>query len=181
MKHYLQQYFSQNKKHGSKDRKQISHLCYSYYRMGHALKELPVEEKLKVAIENPSVVFSWKHLLSEGIDANAFEQSFLQQPDLFIRIRPGYKKKVLQKLEDNNISYQQLSSTCLAFPNTTKIDTILDIDNEAVIQDYSSQRVGEFIPSNSTSLWDCCAASGGKSIMAYDVLKNIELTVSGRK
>lgn len=185
LKHYLQQYFSQHKKHGSKDRKQISHLCYSYYRLGHALKELSVEERLEAAINAPTVVFPWKDLLSEGIDAEAFEQSFLQQPDLFIRIRPGHEKKVLQKLDDNNIPYRQVSSTCLAFPNTTKLDTILDIDKEAVIQDYSSQRVGEFLPfniKNSTfniiSLWDCCAASGGKAIMAYDLLHNIDLTVS---
>lgn len=200
LKHYLQQYFSQHKKHGSRDRKQISHLCYSYFRLGHALKEFPVEERLKAAIDAPVVVFPWKHLLSEGIDADAFEQSFLQQPDLFIRIRPGNEQKVLQKLNDNNIAYQQLSPNCLAFPNTTKIDDILAIDQEAVIQDYSSQRVGEFFPSakglpasktqssNSDGvdfqpvplpvIWDCCAASGGKSIMACDLLKNIELTVS---
>ena len=54
LRHYLQQYFSQHKKHGSKDRKQIAHLCYSYYRLGYALKELPVEERLKAAIHSPS-------------------------------------------------------------------------------------------------------------------------------
>lgn len=194
LKHYLQQYFSQNKKHGSKDRKQISHLCYSYYRLGYALKDLSVEERLEAAIHSPTIIFPWKHLLSEGIDEAVFEQSFLQQPDLFVRIRPGYEKSVVQKLDDNNITYQRLSSTCIALPNTTKIDTILAIDKEAVIQDYSSQRVGEFLslppykgqPSEAKVgngarggfVWDCCAASGGKSIMAYDLLKDIELTVS---
>lgn len=32
--HYLRQYFAANKKHGSKDRKNISHLCYCWYRLG---------------------------------------------------------------------------------------------------------------------------------------------------
>ncbi|MEK7199745.1 MAG: hypothetical protein AAB212_07495 [Bacteroidota bacterium] len=48
--HFLKQYFSQHKKHGSKDRKWISHLCYNYYRLGHALKELAIEERLRIAL-----------------------------------------------------------------------------------------------------------------------------------
>ncbi len=28
------------------------------------------------------------------------------------------------------------------------------------------------------NIWDCCAGSGGKSILAYDTIPNIELTVS---
>ena len=47
---YLKQYFAQHKKHGSKDRKQITHLCYCYYRLGHALKELPVDTRLYIAL-----------------------------------------------------------------------------------------------------------------------------------
>ncbi|HEY2727132.1 MAG TPA: methyltransferase domain-containing protein, partial [Parafilimonas sp.] len=54
-----------------------------------------------------------------------------------------------------------------------------------VIQDYSSQRIKEFLeivkletPDSKISVWDCCAGSGGKSILAYDVLQNINLTVS---
>ena len=27
-------------------------------------------------------------------------------------------------------------------------------------------------------MWDCCAASGGKSILAFDLMRNIELTVT---
>src|SRR3954454_18329807 len=47
---YLKQYFALHKKHGSKDRKQITHLCYFYYRLGHALKNLPVETRLYIAL-----------------------------------------------------------------------------------------------------------------------------------
>ena len=220
--HFLKQYFSQHKKHGSKDRKLITHLCYTYFRIGHALKEHATEDRLKVALFicsesvgewqvlftkewianwdtelqkrisfiqsvylsfSVSTVFPGLDELSEGIDPDQFVISLFIQPDLFLRIRPGKEKIVLQKLLEEQIPFQQITETCLAFPNASKMDTVLDIDNEVVVQDYSSQRVAEFLSSvvsreSSVSVWDCCAASGGKSLLAFDVFGNIELTVS---
>src|SRR5688572_7528976 len=45
---FLKKYFSANKKHGSKDRKQIGHLCYCYFRLGKAVsnKEDQLEEDI---------------------------------------------------------------------------------------------------------------------------------------
>jgi 16S rRNA (cytosine967-C5)-methyltransferase len=55
---YLKKYFSANKKHGSKDRKQITSLCYHYFRLGFGVKnEMSIEEKLFLAtflLENKS-------------------------------------------------------------------------------------------------------------------------------
>ena len=221
--HFLKQYFSQHKKHGSKDRKYISHLCYNYYRLGHALKDRSEEERLRVALflcndtagewqllyeanwmEHWSTdlkvriqfvadsypafsvndIFPWTDELSEGIDQEHFILSHFTQPDLFLRIRPGREKGVLQKLNEQQIAYKQITPDCLALPNSSKIDSILEIDKEVVVQDYSSQRIKDILqlqtPNSKlqTKLWDCCAASGGKSILAFDLLKNIELTVS---
>ncbi len=225
---FLKNHFSQNKKYGSKDRKHISHLCYCYYRSGHALKSLPVEQSIRIALFlcqheqgewaalfeqdwldkwmpvlqqridfiktiepafTTTAIFPWADELSSGIDATAFAVSHLIQPDLFLRIRPGQEAPVVKKLTAASISFQQLSATCLALANASKIDTVIDIDKEAMIQDYSSQRIADFlqltmhhVPAQSTgsplTIWDCCAASGGKSILAKDVLKNILLTVS---
>jgi 16S rRNA (cytosine967-C5)-methyltransferase len=58
-----------------------------------------------------------------------------------------------------------------------------------VIQDYSSQRTGEFLKSaiqnlipmtigTEIKLWDCCAGSGGKSLLLHDIHRNVDLTVS---
>ncbi len=221
--YFLKQYFAQHKKHGSKDRKWISHLCYNYYRLGHALKEIGVEERLRVAlflcndaigewailfegnwIENwgtdlksridfvagiyPSFsmdeIFPWTDELSEGINKQDFVLSHFVQPDLFLRIRPGKEKIVLHKLNKSSIAYKQMEPALLVLPNASKIDAILEIDKEVVVQDYSSQRIKAFLkrPTPTTQfptrIWDCCAASGGKSVLAYDTLENIELTVS---
>ena len=50
LSHFLKKYFSENKKHGSKDRKFITHACYNYFRPGFALKHINIEERLKIAI-----------------------------------------------------------------------------------------------------------------------------------
>lgn len=218
--HYLKAYFAQEKKHGAKDRKYISHLCYSYYRLGHALKELTVKERLKIAlffaekapgywsglykpdwiknwnaeleqrvafIEQLYPVFSiqhiypWKEEISAGIDIRALSLGEFTQPDLFIRVRPGFEKIVRSKLTEAEISFQELSDATLALPNGTKLDTVLDIDKEVVIQDLNSQRVKLLLPAKLPShvrIWDCCAASGGKSILVHDHLQQVSLTVS---
>ena len=240
---FLKSFFAADKKYGSKDRKQISHLCYCYYRTGkmfygntwpgddavqaHILAglflcssqpdemlqqlrpawnesvHLSVEEKCEIINKSDSIlnnlsltnhhsqpithyspllVFPWKSALSEGIDHSLFCRSFFTQPDLFIRIRPGYKIIVQQKLDARKIPYRFINEDCIAFSNTTKLDAVIEADREVVVQDYSSQQVAGFLKplqsDQQLSIWDCCAASGGKSILAKDTLKNIQLTVS---
>ncbi|XVJ65137.1 MAG: Fmu (Sun) domain-containing protein [Lacibacter sp.] len=146
---------------------------------------LPINEKLQLLRLNATDLFPFVDELSEGIDTDAFCKSHFTQPDLFLRIRPGYKETVLQKLTDAGIGFELKSAACIAVPTTTKVAEILLLNKEAVVQDYNSQMVGDLLfPLNSQgrnypwSVWDCCAASGGKSIMAKDILDQVELTVS---
>ena len=233
---FLRSFFAADKKYGSKDRKQISHLCYCYYRTGKVsphgtpadadalqarilaglflcssqpdemLRQLrpawnenvylSIEEKCAIIngsdhpVKDPALiyryallaVFPWKEALSEGMDHAGFCRSFFIQPDLFLRVRPGFTAMVKQKIDAAGIPYRLIHENCIAIDNAAKIDTVIERDKEAVIQDYSSQQVSEFLKplqrDKALRVWDCCAASGGKSILARDILKNIELTVS---
>lgn len=218
---YLKKYFSNHKKHGSRDRKQITSLCYNYFRVGMAVspsidifeklllaiflignKSSPLLEKLKpewnehihldisLKIEMVKDIFSLQKIfpfpdeISKQINYEDFCFAFLIQPKLFIRIRPGYKNTVLDKLKSANISFEKITETCLAFSNNEKVSEVINVDKEAVIQDYNSQQTLNLFTSHikhqtsSISFWDCCAASGGKSILAFDLLKNLKLTVS---
>lgn len=216
---FLKKYFNAHKKYGGKDRKQIAALCYNFYRLGKAAPQLPVEEKIIVAvflcenksneflhfhkpewnaiIEKPVAekmqvacitgedIFPWAEALSDAVDAERFRYSFLQQPDLFLRIRPGRKDTVIKKLQQAGITFEMPGAYAVALPNATKIDSILEIDQEVVIQDLNSQQVLQGIRKPAEgfpqpfSVWDCCAASGGKSILLYDMLDGkIDLTVS---
>ena len=217
---FIKQFFSQHKKYGSKDRKNISQLCYSFFRLGKALPQLPtderiltglflcshepnellqhlkpewndkatfpLEEKIQLAGIDMHHLFPWAAELSEGVAYEPFCASFLTQPDLFLRLRIGKEAVVKSKLQQAGIPFREMGPFCLALPNTSKIDTVIETDREAVVQDYSSQRIGELMAIIRDSagsptplrVWDACAASGGKSILAYDIFTRIDLTVS---
>lgn len=240
---FLKVFFAGSKKYGSNDRKQISHLCYCYYRTGKMFTGTSLTDKESLAacilaglflcsttpneilqqlqprwneqvhlsvgekcewlkkylqVENaglasqlravlpenlsPQLVFPWKAELSDGADHLLYSQSFFRQPDLFIRIRPEARASVQEKLEISGIPHRIINEHCVSFLNNTRLDSVIIPDQEAVIQDYSSQQVASFLQmvpvTQKITIWDCCAASGGKTILAKDILKNVDITVS---
>lgn len=149
--------------------------------------ELDLDEKVKLidASFEYEEIFPFVNELSDGVEKELFCLNHLTQPDLFLRIRPGMKEAVLSKLKAAAIAYELKGDHCITLPNSTKIDEVLLLNKEVVVQDYSSQRVGDLlinlkseIRNRKFNVWDCCAASGGKSIMAKDFLGDIDLTVS---
>ena len=162
---YLKKYFAANKKHGSKDRKNISTLCYAHYR--NSINKFPLEDKI-----------------SDQIEKEDFMQSHKVQPLLFIRVRPWQKEKVMQKLKEANIEYNEVFENAFAFVNTTSLQNILELNKEAVIQDLNSQALAELLLLVPTSVekaiqvWDACAASGGKTILMFDTMSNIRMHLS---
>lgn len=146
--------------------------------------KLPVREKLALIKQHhPSFelkdVFSFQSKLSAGIDQQDFITSFFIQPDLFIRVDAGYLEKVVATLQQADIAVEKISETTLALQNGTKLDTLLSAQKHYQVQDLSSQKTGSFFqPQPWDKWWDCCAASGGKSLLLYDLEPKIELLVS---
>lgn len=225
---FLRQFFAGEKKFGSKDRKQIAALCFSYFRLGLALKRHLQEENLLTAfflctsepaeiirilrpewhekISSPpedkmlflqtkftlADIFPLQKELNDSINFDAFCKSFFIQPDLFIRLRPKQKKSVLKKIKKSGVNYSVLNNdTAVQFASAINMEDFLQPDIEVVIQDYNSQMVLNYLqenlpeftaknkPPGILSVWDCCAASGGKSILLTDILhQKINLTVS---
>ncbi len=128
-------------------------------------------------------IFAWQHRLNtDTYDAVAFSLSHLVQPDLFLRLRPGNAEVVKQKLTAAHLFFENINEQCIALPNGTKVDDVLNIDREVVVQDHSSQRIAELLVAIDSKeylqVWDCCAASGGKSILVQDIFSSVTLVVS---
>lgn len=206
LQHYLRFFFSANKKFGSKDRKFITHLCYSYYRVGAAMEKEAIKDRIvqSLFLQNDNEqhwqellllfskqkidiagIFPFSAELSDSIDKKLFSASHISQPYLYLRIRPGFVEKVLRTLTNQSIEYIFDGKYCLQLPNGFKTENYFQINKEVVVQDASSQQVGQFleviannIKTGQSTIWDCCAASGGKSILAKDILSDVALTVS---
>jgi 16S rRNA (cytosine967-C5)-methyltransferase len=208
---FLKEYFRNNKKFGSRDRKYISELLYGIYRLGKANEHLRVrdrlligsflsgrlpilffekvnkelanryeaniQEKMAYVIEAYQCDFSVPFALTTGISEEQFIQNLYAHPRVFIRIRKNHTT-IEEKLIQQAIAFQRVSANCLSFDASVKLNELLD-PSDYVIQDYASQLTGDhFKPEANESWWDCCTASGGKSIMLLDKNSSIKLTAT---
>jgi len=204
--HYLKNYFRQHPILGSRDRKILSAMAYSWYRCSKgmaqskeewlngfmaqwlnapaSLKDFSITEWLE---DNKgaypfdiNALFPFEVELSGGIDKGEWLRSMLVQPNLFIRIRKD-KGKVMSLLNAKEIPFTFVTDNCLSLPNGAKIDAILPEDTY-VVQDASSQQTGAFFAPKKNELWyDCCSGAGGKSLLLKDLEPGVRLTVSDRR
>jgi len=142
----------------------------------------PLSEKLAMVKEvfEAEKIFPFTHELEPAIQKELFSISFLKQPHLFLRIRNGFADQVESKLKNAGVDFT-INNNCIELSPSTKASEILLIDKEAVVQDRNSQMISALFPEfekPSLAVWDCCAASGGKSILAVDHYEKIDLTVS---
>jgi 16S rRNA (cytosine967-C5)-methyltransferase len=146
---------------------------------------LPVQAKLTL-VRDLYPQFDINHvfpfhssLISAAVDREAFLVSFFTQPDLFIRLQRGHRKNMLDIFKAEGIAVHELSETTLSMPNGTRLESIFPEQKYYQVQDLSSQKTGAYFhPQKYEYWWDCCAASGGKSLLLHDLEPTVQLMVS---
>jgi 16S rRNA (cytosine967-C5)-methyltransferase len=215
---YLKEFYKRNKQMGSRDRKMLSHMMYSFFRLGNACANHTLEERLYIAllltatkndtslqifkpewveqvtksIEERIIfiqsyfadfkveqVFPLHQLISNKINKQAFINSHVIQPDLFLRAVKGKEEKLKVFLDAQQINFIQ-EGTCFRLANASKIEEPTEYLFE--IQDKSSQATQQFMhPKLNEYWWDCCAASGGKSLLLKELEPDAYLMCSDNR
>jgi 16S rRNA (cytosine967-C5)-methyltransferase len=126
-------------------------------------------------IEN---TFPANESISKLLNSSKIIESIFSQPNIFIRIAEKDCTKFVDHLAFKNIVFKIFSFTCLGFEPRVKLHEIFDESFNYEVQDFSSQQTGLFLKPNANEHWlDCCAASGGKSLLLVHNEPTIDLTV----
>lgn len=143
-----------------------------------------LEEKLNLVKKsfpdfNLEDVFRFQQNLSPQVSREAFLRSFFIQPDLFIRVRETHISAIEEILEQASVPFKTIGNTTLALPNGTKLEQVIPDQRLYQVQDLSSQKTGNWFRANPHDYWwDCCAASGGKSLLLHSLEPTVSLLVS---
>lgn len=145
-----------------------------YVSMGDSL-----ETKIAKVEADTNLFFPFSGEFSDGINKEAFLQSQLVQPDLFIRIKKGKEGSVRKELGNRHIPFREISEGTLALPNGSRLQDLSTIKGDYEVQDWSSQRTIDFIHAEKDERWwDACAGSGGKALLFLDRYPKTNLMVS---
>ncbi len=110
-----------------------------------------------------------------------FIASHLKQPPFFIRVRPGNKSKFQKLLNENKFPGEWVDENAICIESTGKLPDDILPDKDFVIQDISSQKTFDIIkgvPIPLETIWDVCAGSGGKTLMAADFFPTAKIYAS---
>lgn len=194
---FLKDFFIQNKKLGSRDRKAIREAVYTYFRwntflqnhqnplyllkwcinkgvlknnyLGKMLEDIPLIELEVQSFDFPK--------LSGNLMIEDYKNYLLHQPSLFIRIEKKKESSVLSRLKEysSHIHIHPIHHSnfqIIELPNAFPIQQYLK-EYEYVVQDFASQmtivKAFSHIRNTKEIVWDVCSGAGGKSIVIHQL------------
>lgn len=199
---HLKHYFKSHPEMGSRDRKLYTALAYGYFRCKgkrphaksyivqaaatdpllhafysywHTQINIPVDSSLQH-------IFPMEERISASVDKTALEKNLQVQAAVFIRIREAHLKEVLDELNTVQYTFTR-QGNCIRFETPHALQELETFQKGYFeIQDIASQSTGSlFYPQKNEAWWDCCAGSGGKTLMLLEAEKQIQLFVSDNR
>lgn len=121
----------------------------------------------------------WLNLpLSGNYHHDRYLNYFLKPKSFFLRIRKK-KEEIISRLKKNQIAFELIGHHCIRLNHHTELKDILPDPSSYTIQDLATQRCADyFSPKDHDIWWDCCAASGGKSLLVLDKNPKVDLYMS---
>jgi 16S rRNA (cytosine967-C5)-methyltransferase len=143
----------------------------------------PLKEKIKVVQDKypdflPVDIFPFQKYLSPEINFEEYVLSLLNKPGIFIRTRKKFIKTILRELSEKNILFKPVEGTdTVEILSSARLEDLPSFQKGYFeIQDWSSQRTGNyFAPAAGSRWWDACSGSGGKSLLLHDKENSMEI------
>ncbi|NNJ54802.1 MAG: hypothetical protein HKP14_01645 [Bacteroidia bacterium] len=185
---HLKNFFRLQKKYGSKDRKAIAEICYTYLRTGRSFKELELQEGLLLSslLMDFESTEQWQSLSSEFGYSYVLPIDFFKQQSKIKRLKEVYDgnlyfypkdliHKHFKNYEDaQNILFRPKNwakdhtddeARILGLQGCQEIQPNSNVDETTQIQDLSSQFICSKINiEENDNIWDVCSGAGGKSL-----------------
>ena len=131
---------------------------------------------------NDQLFFPFKEHTSSALNFDAFNLSMLAQPNVWLRVVPARMQEVVEEFQtlDISFSWSVKCELALSVDQGVKVKETNSYKNGWIeIQDLSSQLTGNYFNPKPNEQWyDCCAASGGKSLLLLSKEPNVKLIVS---
>ncbi len=128
-------------------------------------------------------LFPFTGHLSAGLNRDDFLNALFERPLVWIRMKKKAKDEVMRDLNASGLSpvSTPLSDLALGFEPESHLTALVSYRKGLFeIQDLSSQLSAAYaeVQHETESWWDCCAGSGGKSLLMLDHHPSVTLTVS---
>jgi 16S rRNA (cytosine967-C5)-methyltransferase len=128
----------------------------------------------------PESLFPLHDQISDVFQKEDYFLSLLQQPLVWIKIRPAKEMQVRKEFREQNIIPSVEEGLRLGFPAESRLNETDSFKKGFFrIQDRSSQMTAEsFDPKAGESWWDCCAGAGGKGLALMEKEPDLHLYAS---
>lgn len=117
-----------------------------------------------------SRIFVFREFLSKALDGATFNASHLIKPLVYINTRHQSQSNITKQLSLQQVPYVSHDGF-IGFEQQIDLTKWFDVDRDILVQDISSQKTISLLKDYSftaDAVWDACAGSGGKSILAAD-------------